>query len=301
MASLSLGLDAGGTKTAALASAGDVPQRFGGPGAQATRDGPDAAADQIAALVAEIRESFGGASVDALAVGLAGAGSADVRERVEQALASRLDATHLAVTHDADIALEAAFGDQSGAVLLVGTGSMLYARPVEGDATRAGGWGPALGDDGSGAALGRAALRAALAALDGGPPTTLAERLAEDHGLGDRAAIVAAAHDASASLARFAPALLAAASDDDWQATTLLARETNALGQQAGWLATRVGDTVTPRLALFGGLTGESVYLASISAALERYLPGWEVERAEVEPVDGAFALAQRLGAAAAR
>ena len=295
MPTLTIGLDAGGTKTAALATDGQAPRRFDGPGAQATRDGTAAVADRLAAFIDDVREAYGGAEIGALAVGLAGAGAPAVRDAVRTALSERIGTAPLTVTHDAEVALEAAFGAGSGAVLLVGTGSMVYARPHEGEPARAGGWGPALGDDGSGTALGRAALRAALAALDGGPPTDLGERLADAHGLADRAALVAAAHDADGSLARFAPALLASAEADDWQATQALARETNALAQQAGWLATRLADGVEPRIAVCGGLAREAVYRAAAEAALGRYLPGWSIACPEAEPVEGALAMARRL------
>lgn len=295
MDTLYIGLDAGGSKTAALATTGAEARRFDGPGAQATRDGTDAVAERLSSLVDEVRAAYDGAELGGLAVGLAGAGAPEVRDAVQAALRERIGPAPLTVTHDADVALEAAFGDGSGLVLLVGTGSMVYARSHDGTSARAGGWGPSLGDDGSGAALGRAALRAALAALDGGPPTDLGERLATDFDLGDRAALVAAGHDAGQSLARFAPALLAAAETDDWQATQVLARETNALAQQAGWLATRLGDAVETRIATCGGLSGEPVYRAAIEAALARYLPGWAIARCEAEPVEGALAMARAL------
>jgi hypothetical protein len=89
--------------------------------------------------------------------------------------------------------------------------------------------------------------------------------------------------------------LLAAAADDDWVATSALARETNALAQQVGWLATRAGEAVTPRLALAGGLASEATYVAALAAALERHLPGWAVGETAVDPSDGALARALRL------
>ncbi len=293
---LFVGVDAGGTKSAARTAAGADRRLFTGRAAQATRDGAAAAADAVGELIQTARDAYADAPLGGVVVGLAGAGTAEARDAVADALRARLGDVPLSVTHDADVALEAAWGADSGAVLIVGTGSVVVARALDGTTVRAGGWGPALGDDGSGTALGRAALRAALAHFDGGPPTTLAERLAEAHGLTDAAALVAAAH-ADASLARFAPLLLAAAADDDWVATSALARETNALAQQVGWLATRAGETITPRLALAGGLAGEPVYVGALSAALSRHLPGWAVGDRAVDPSDGALARALRLGA----
>ena len=293
-APLYIGLDAGGTKTAALAACDGEPKRFDGPSAQLLRDGVEATAATLVALVEEARRAFRGAPLGGVAVGLAGAGRVGAQEAVAAALRPRLDGAAVTVTHDADVAYRAAWGAESGVLALVGTGSFLAARTVDGEPLRAGGWGAALGDDGSGAALGRAALRAVLAALDGGPPTALVER-AEAGGLRTADDVVHAVYIEDRPLAQFAGLLLAAAADGDWTAESALARETNALAQQAGWLATRAGDAVTPRVALSGGLAREAVYRASLQGALERHLPGWDISHSEAHPVEGALLLARTL------
>ncbi|HEX8385076.1 MAG TPA: ATPase, partial [Rubricoccaceae bacterium] len=86
-----------------------------------------------------------------------------------------------------------------------------------------------------------------------------------------------------------------AAEADDWVAGAVLARETNALAQQTGWLATRAAETVAHRIATCGGLTAEPVYRAALDAALARHLPGWTVRRSDAEPAQGALAMAERL------
>ena len=295
---LYIGLDAGGTKTAALAAAGGEPKRFDGPGAQLLRDGVEATAATLVALVDEARRSFRGAPLGGVAVGLAGAGRVGAQEAVAAALRPRLGGAPVAVTHDADVAYRAVWGDESGAVALVGTGSFLAARTLDGEPLRAGGWGAALGDEGGGAALGRAALRAVLAALDGGPPTALVERAAaEDLRTADD--VIGAVYIEKRPLASFAGLLLDAAASGDWTAETLLARETNALAQQAGWLATRAGDAVTPRIAMSGGLAREAVYRTSLDGALARHLPGWAVSHSKAAPVEGALLLARTLAGGA--
>ena len=296
-APLFIGLDAGGTKTAVLARADGEARRFEGPSAQLLRDGVEGTASTLVALVEEARRAFRGAPLGGVAVGLAGAGRVGAQEAVAAALRPRLDGAAVAVTHDADVAYRAAWGDASGAVALVGTGSFLAARTTAGRALRAGGWGGALGDDGGGAALGRAALRAVLGALDGGPPTALVGHAAAE-GLRTTDDVVGAVYVEKRPLAQFAPLLLAAAADGDWTAESLLARETNALAQQAGWLATRAGGDVTPRVAMSGGLATEEVYRTSLQAALERHLPGWAVSHSEADPVEGALALARSLAEA---
>lgn len=292
---LYIGIDAGGTKTAVLTSS--TPAPFEGPGAQALRDGPEAVVETLVSLVERARREAGEAPLAGVAIGLAGAGRAETQAAVSSALRDRLGTdVALAVTHDADIALEAAWGEGSGALLLAGTGSLVYARTHEGANLRAGGWGGHLGDDGSGASLGRAALRALLAAFDGGPPTALVEIAAESYGVSSADDVVAAVYADRRPLAAFAPLLLDGARADDWVASSTLARETNSLGQQAGWLATRAGDALEHRLAYSGGLVGEDVYRTALEGALQRHLPGWAVSRSEAEPVEGALALARRLG-----
>ena len=293
-APLYIGLDAGGTKTAALAARGGDPKRFDGPGAQLLRDGVEATASTLVALVEEARRSFRGAPLGGVAVGLAGAGRAGAQEAVVAALRPRLGGAAVAVTHDADVAYRAVWGAESGAVALVGTGSFLAARTLDGEPLRAGGWGAHLGDDGGGAALGRAALRAVLAALDGGPPTALVERAAAED-LRTLDDVVGAVYIEKRPLASFAGLLLTAAAAGDWTAEALLARETNALAQQAGWLATRADGAVTPRIAMAGGLAREGVYRTSLAGALGRHLPGWAVSHSAADPVEGALLLAQTL------
>lgn len=294
--SLFIGVDAGGTKTALLAARGSETVMRTGPGAQALRDGPEAAAATIADLVDEVRSEVAG-PVAGLVVGMAGAGRDDVQETLADALRQRVAGAAVRVVHDAEIAHRAAWGAESGALLIVGTGSLVYARDDAGRTLRSGGWGATLGDDGSGTALGRAALRTLLATLDGGPPSALPEIAAESFDLSSSADVFEAVYTRREPLASYAALALAAVEAGDWTAEAALRTEVNALAKQVGWLATRAGDTVRQRLAYTGGLTAEPVYRAALDDALARHLPGWTVSLCEAEPVEGALALAQTLSA----
>jgi len=83
-----------------------------------------------------------------------------------------------------------------------------------------------------------------------------------------------------------------AAEGGEWVAEQRLVRETNASGEQAGWMATRVGDQMEHRLALVGGLSGETAYVNALENALERHLPGWTIALASSRPVEGALRIA---------
>ena len=290
--STTIGLDAGGTKTALLLNTATGERFMTAPSVHALRDGIEAAAD---ALAEAVTGALAGDPLGALCAGVAGAGREADRVQLERALASRLDTASVRVVPDAQIALHAAWGDESGAVLVVGTGSVLFAQDENGTCHRAGGWGWRVGDDGGGGSLGRAALRIALGAHDGGPPSMLTEVLAED-GLATADDLRRAIYVEERPLASFAPVLIQAAGEGDWQAEQALLRETNTLGQQVGWLATRLGDSLRHRLALVGGLTNEAPYRARLDAALERHLPGWTVSLSDRQPVQGALAMATGMG-----
>src|SRR5512144_378976 len=173
-----IGVDAGASHTtAAVADAnGTVLVRAEGAPGAVRPGGADGAAARIVdtcrdALVKAERPVRG----DVLVVGAAGTG----REAERLALQAALTGTGLFgrvhVVHDGVIALQSAFGDGAGIVLLAGTGSIAWARLPDGETVRVGGLGAALGDQGSGYDLGRGALRAAGLALDGlGPRTALA-------------------------------------------------------------------------------------------------------------------------------
>lgn len=82
----------------------------------------------------------------------------------------------LSIVNDVEIALDAAFKGQRGVLVLAGTGSNVACRTRTGEVMTAGGWGPALADQGSGHLVGLQGLRRAFLALDEGRPTTIMQK-----------------------------------------------------------------------------------------------------------------------------
>src|SRR5258706_8049587 len=102
-------------------------------------------------------------------------GSKDqARQITEQILPSAAVQSHW----DMVTALAGASLTRPGVVVIAGTGSIAYGRREDGRDARAGGWGYLMGDEGSGYAIGRAALQAAAHAADGrGASTRLLEAI----------------------------------------------------------------------------------------------------------------------------
>ncbi|WP_367717957.1 N-acetylglucosamine kinase [Nitratireductor sp. GISD-1A_MAKvit] len=84
----------------------------------------------------------------------------------QKALAEALPFAQTEFVHDGLIALQGAMGDDDGVMAILGTGSVYLSR--KGNVLRSvGGWGFAIGDQASGAVIGRTLLQQALLAHDG--------------------------------------------------------------------------------------------------------------------------------------
>ena len=120
----------------------------------------------------QLVELFAGAApylprVEFAILGLPGFG--EVRRFDERLLATAADlfSGPRQAVNDVELALDGAFLDSTGIVILAGTGSMAMARDARGRTVRVGGWGETFGDEGSAFWIGRQALAHATRALDG--------------------------------------------------------------------------------------------------------------------------------------
>jgi N-acetylglucosamine kinase-like BadF-type ATPase len=162
-----VGVDAGGSRTIAIAARSDGSQRtFVGKPANPQVCGIDGAAE---AVVQAIVGALDGERPGAIAVGAAGAGRVQTASALAQALRERFPGARVAVTDDAHVALRGAIPAGDGIVLIAGTGSIAYGE-IGGHRFRAGGGGYALGDDGSGFAIGSAALKLLMRWFEGRAP-----------------------------------------------------------------------------------------------------------------------------------
>ena len=297
---VAVGLDAGGSKTQLIAEWEGASERIDrrGPAANPQRVGTDESVQVLSALIQKGLPAQRPVDYLSVCAGVAGAGRPDE----QQALADRLRRTlgddarsvSVEVVHDACIALDAAFGAESGLVVIAGTGSVVLARTRAGATHRVGGWGHLLGDPGSGYALGRAGLRAVAAAFDGGADTSLRPRVAEEYGVDERAALIHWVYQDRPPLQDVAPLVIEAAADGDAVATDILTAQVNELARQVEWLLGETDD-VAPRIALLGGMLQNEHYAAALRRALADRAPDWSVEELRREPVMGALRRARRL------
>ncbi len=149
------------------------------------------------AFYAQLRQARAG-------LGLAGANSRGAAEH----LARALPFAHVSIVTDAQTTAMGALGDHDGIVAALGTGSVFVRRHL-GRLQQFGGWGFVLGDEGSGARLGRSAIALALKAHEGLAPASdylcgLLDRLG-----GPEGAVAFSFSASPGDFAAFAPEIIA--------------------------------------------------------------------------------------------
>jgi glucosamine kinase len=296
-----VGIDGGGTRTTlALAdSTGREILRRTGPAGLVDPRRPTATAEMLTALV---REALAAAELEgpahSLCAGLAGVGNAAEREMVESALTREGVARNVCVRSDGETALHGALGGEAGILLVAGTGSIAYGRSEDGKVERCGGWGMVTGDEGSGYALGRAALAAALRDVDGrGPPTRLRSVLLAAIGLSLPDAVPPWAGRAEKSeIAALAVHVLRLAADGDEVAIGLARESASALADHAAALVRRLGPWKRSIPVVFhGGVARDAIFGDYLRASLAEFAMGLEPRDALADAVAGAVQFAREL------
>ena len=175
------------------------------------------------------------------------------------------------VQADATIALDDAFGDGAGVLLVAGTGSSAFARAPDGRIERCGGWGPNIGDEGSAAWLGRRALSVVTASHDGREPeTALNGALLTALELESLEEIIPWAAEATpAILATLAPVVMQVAATGDLRANALISLCVEELMLHIRTLARRcfVDERAAVPVALAGGLMSKGSLRAQAARA----------------------------------
>src|SRR5271166_1972881 len=163
-----LGIDGGGSKTSCVI--GDENSQLGkgiSAGSNVIRVGERRARESLCAAIRQAcaAANLSPARIERTCVGIAGGARPEIAGVVRRLL-SEIVSGEIDVVGDMMIAMEAAFGSGPGVIVIAGTGSIAYGRNSAGEIARAGGWGFAISDEGSGHWIGRAAVAACMRAYD---------------------------------------------------------------------------------------------------------------------------------------
>ncbi|SRR5579872_2730121 len=235
-------------------------------------------------------------SIDRTCIGVAGGARPDAAAAIRQILAD-LVSGQIEVVGDMVIAMEASAGSGPGVVVIAGTGSIAYGRNSAGQTARAGGWGFAISDEGSGFWIGRKAVSAAMRAFDEGRASMLIESTMHSWRLNSREQLIVAANGATQpDFAALLSSVIAAAEFDDPVAHDVLAEAGAELAGLAKIVIRRIftkGDTVP--VAMSGGVFRNSALVRKVFYNnLRLDFPNAAVNSEVIDPVQGALQLARR-------
>ncbi len=294
------GVDGGGTRTTLVLAGPDgreILRHVGGAGLVDPR-APTASAVLVADLVRAAMSQAGLTEPPAsLCAGLAGVGNETERDAVERALAAEGVAGRVRIVTDGEIALEGSLGGGAGVLVIAGTGSVAYGRAEDGRVARCGGWGMFVGDEGSGYALGRAGIVAALRAADGrGPPTRLLAELMERMGVETPNGIPPwVGRSEKSVIAALSRPVVEAAEAGDAVALEILRREAGELALHPRALAGVLDPWSGPiSVVLYGGTSASALYTGMVEEALAAGPREFRVRLPVADAVAGALSMAMR-------
>lgn len=296
-----LGVDAGGTKTTFVL--GDESRELTrvqvGTIKRMKADAATAEANLQAGL-AELQAKTGIAAkaIARCCIGTAGETVALVTNWLREAFARQVGG-ELVIVGDVEIALDSAFFGKRGVLVLAGTGSNVAGRAATGAIVRAGGWGPALADQGSGHFLGLEGLRRGFLARDERRATRLLDDAMAFWKLGSLADLIEFANaNPAPEYSKLAPLVVATAEAGDAVAREVVTQGGADLAVLAGLVIEHIraledsagSEFEVPAVAVAGSILERVAMLrGALIEELNRRYAGISVLKTPADPPAGAL------------
>jgi len=211
--------------------------------------------------------------IEYILIGVAGIETAGLTEQVQQIITQRY---HIAidVISDAKLALLNGLSGEDGALVIAGTGSVVYGRQ-NGQFLRVGGWGAVLGDEGSAYDIARRALKQVLTQVDAGQTSQLTPAILKQLQAPDIAAAVKQFYAQNRQTnAKLALPIAELATRDDPEAVMILTTATQSLAEQIMTIYQRFTDPKPTKVALSGSVLQKNpIVRTAIIDAVQRELP----------------------------
>jgi len=240
----------------------------------------------------------------AACIGLAGTSHPDHHRQMLAALKEALPIPDITLETDARVALAGATDNRAGVVIIAGTGSIACGIDPRGRFARAGGWGPTMGDEGSGSYIGRRALEAIVMAYDyRGEPTAMMEPILRHFGVSSPPELPPVIYDepdkALREIAQLSKIVVKAAQEGDQIAQEILKDAATELAKAAIAVIEQLRmERDEFQVAYVGGVfEAGDLILAPLREEIQRFAPNAEIAPPIDPPVIGAAKMAKAMHA----
>jgi len=299
-----IGIDGGGTKTKCVLTDNllKILQTEESRAANPLAVGFEKSTECLFSLVVSVteREKINFKSIESLGIGLAGVGRVENKERLQKTILEKFSfakdiVQKIKIFTDAEIALEGAFKGKTGAILITGTGSIIYGKKENGEIFRVGGFGKIIGDEGSGYSIGRKGLTAVAKYFDGrNGETALVKKISGQYGIQDSNQLINKIHMDNFDIASTAKLVIDCADEGDDTCRNILDQESDELLFHVSVILKKMNVDQLD-LCLSGSLlTNENYYSRLLETKIRKTLPQVNIKQAVFPPEIGAILLAKK-------
>lgn len=294
-----IGIDLGGTKTECIIAdaEGNILSEAITSGGNPLIVGVGKSAENIRATVNKCNKNIqiNYDEVTMAVIGSAGIGRKEDADKLLNELEKISNIKNIKITTDARIALEGAFPDQPGCILIAGTGSIIYGKDEKGKILRVGGFGSIIGDQGGGYSIGRKGLTAVSKEFDGrGKKTLITKILEHKFKIKNSDELITIVYNKNFPVSDAAPLVIKAAEQNDEAAIKILNDESGELIEHIAAIREKL-KVEKLKLAFWGSLiSGNNYYSNLLRERIKNELIHVELTEPKNSPAIGAILLAKK-------
>ena len=296
-----IGLDGGGTKTKCIIAdetGKPLLETSGGPSGIISK-GADKAASNILELISSSINKLNASVEDVTIIlaGVAGAGRKFHADQLKSLLLGKLPAgfTKVYIESDARIALEGALAGEPGAVLIAGTGSVIFGKDNAGKIHRAGGFGKVIGDEGSGYSIGIKTLRLISNMIDSRKTAgKILDRFREIYHINNEDDLINLVHNPGFDIASIAMFTIKNADEGIKEAEEILEEESEELIKHIKVIKSRMGFEPL-KLVLIGSLLENNNYYLNLLTEKIKKIKNIELIERKYSPEMGAIIMGRKI------
>ncbi|MBS3945398.1 MAG: hypothetical protein KGZ42_07865 [Melioribacter sp.] len=295
-----IGIDGGGTKTRCILTDENlnIIKSSEGKASNPLITGFDIAASRIISLIKNVS---GSKKISLCVIGTAGVGRKNNSDLLlksirKSARIKNIPIPLIKILTDIEITFEGAFSGNTGAILIAGTGSILFAKDEKNNFLRVGGFGRLTGDEGSGYSIGRKALSSISKSFDGRKKSTaLSKVFSSKYKVNESNQLISLIHSPKFNIAEIAKLVLTLADKGNSECIQILNEEIEELILHIRALTRRIKSEKI-NLCLQGSLLSKSNYYSrKLKAQIKKNFPEIKIIKAKYPPEIGAVFIAKKF------